>query len=887
MTIPASPPEALVNRLWALAEQRHQDPQAVADETAEHLAALDPEHEAWPLGHWVLGLVRHELGDPPGAVAAYEEAAAAAWRAGDAHVEAVARASMAISLLSLGRAERAMRESEAAGAVAPVAARGLVELLGALVLQRTGRLADALATYDGALRRLREAQDDANIARLLVNRGTLHAYQGRFDDAVRDLAEAEDRAAALELWVLVAMAAHNLGFTLGRRGEVPAALAAFDRAEEAYASRQGPTRLLAALTADRCEVYLDVGLAHDAAIAAARAVRLLEEDGDAAYESEARLLLARAQLALGLVDSARGEAETAAASFSAAGRHPWAALAAYVAMQAQVRGTEDAAEPPPRSLLEEARRIVTLLDDQGWPVEAMHARTFLARAALARGEADEARAGLAAVAGARRRGPANLRVEAWHATALLRLADGDRGGAKRALRRGLAVLDEHRAALGATELRSGAAAQGADLARQGLRLAIGEGRAAEVLRWAEAWRAGALRLPPVSPPEDPVLTAALEDLRDARSTMRELALSGGDTTVLQRRTAQLEATVRSRTMHARADERSAVAQLDLTSLRHRLGSATLIELTSLEGELYAVTMAGGRTRLHRLGDVEVVESEQAHLRASLRRLLAAPAGSQAAASARRALAATAARLDELLFGSIRLPDEPVVIVPTGVLHGLSWGALPSLRARPVTVAPSAELWQRDRGRRRPRGGARRALVAGPDLPGAEAEVIQLASSFPDAIVLQGDAATVPAVRTALEGADLVHLAAHGSFRADAPLFSSLRLADGHLTVYDLERLRSVPETLVLPACDAAVVAVRPGDELLGTAAALLGLGVRSVVAPVLPIPDVASTRLMLAVHEQIRLGEPPSVALASASRQHPDDPVALAFVCIGADDCAR
>ena len=138
----------------------------------------------------------------------------------------------------------------------------------------------------------------------------------------------------------------------------------------------------------------------------------------------------------------------------------------------------------------------------------------------------------------------------------------------------------------------------------------------------------------------------------------------------------------------------------------------------------------------------------------------------------------------------------------------------------------------------------------------------------------------------MEGADLVHLAAHGTFRSDAPLFSSLRLADGPLTVYELERLRAAPDTLVLPACDAAVLEVRPGDELLGTAAALLGLGVGSVVAPVLPVPDEATTPLMLALHERLRRGSPPSVALAEAAARDTEDAVALAFVCIGAGEAA-
>ena len=43
--------------------------------------------------------------------------------------------------------------------------------------------------------------------------------------------------------------------------------------------------------------------------------------------------------------------------------------------------------------------------------------------------------------------------------------------------------------------------------------------------------------------------------------------------------------------------------------------------------------------------------------------------------------------------------------------------------------------------------------------------------------------------TALDGAWLAHIAAHGIFRADSPLFSSLRMHDGPLTVYDFEQLR--------------------------------------------------------------------------------------------------
>ena len=120
----------------------------------------------------------------------------------------------------------------------------------------------------------------------------------------------------------------------------------------------------------------------------------------------------------------------------------------------------------------------------------------------------------------------------------------------------------------------------------------------------------------------------------------------------------------------------------------------------------------------------------------------------------------------------------------------------------------------------------------------------------------------------MEDADFVQIAAHGRFRADSPMFSHLALADGPLTVYDLERLRSAPEVVTLSACEAASSRVYLGDEILGTASVLLGLGVRTVVAPLVEVPDEATTRLMVAMHGQLGDGAavPPRAAAGGRPR---------------------
>jgi CHAT domain-containing protein len=208
----------------------------------------------------------------------------------------------------------------------------------------------------------------------------------------------------------------------------------------------------------------------------------------------------------------------------------------------------------------------------------------------------------------------------------------------------------------------------------------------------------------------------------------------------------------------------------------------------------------------------------------------------------------------------------------------------------VTVAPSAASWLRAAGTPETAGGVGgpMLLVAGPRLPAAEHEVGVLAAGQAGTRVLTGDAATAEAVMSAMDGARLAHVAAHGVFRADNPLLSTIELADGPLTAYELERLARPPESVVLSACESGLSAIRPGDELMGFAAVLLGAGTRNLVATLLPVPADRTTELMVGLHERLRTGHGPARALADAQRALGDggDGVALAtaaaFMCFGA-----
>jgi CHAT domain-containing protein len=134
---------------------------------------------------------------------------------------------------------------------------------------------------------------------------------------------------------------------------------------------------------------------------------------------------------------------------------------------------------------------------------------------------------------------------------------------------------------------------------------------------------------------------------------------------------------------------------------------------------------------------------------------------------------------------------------------------------------------------------------------------------------------------------MAHIAAHGSVRWDNPLFSALELADGPVTVYDLQRLPGLPRLMVLSACNTALSSVRAGDEVLGLAGALLSLGVGALIASVIPVPDLDVVPIMEAFHAGVACGEHPAAALAAARREADGTDAAgfaagASFLCLGA-----
>jgi CHAT domain-containing protein len=269
----------------------------------------------------------------------------------------------------------------------------------------------------------------------------------------------------------------------------------------------------------------------------------------------------------------------------------------------------------------------------------------------------------------------------------------------------------------------------------------------------------------------------------------------------------------------------------------------------------------------------------------MRRYLAHAGDPAAVARAARSVAYAAAELDRMLLRPLAglIAERPLVLAPTGVLHALPWPMLASCRGRAVSVSPSSWQWWRA-GRDPAELAGGQVLIAGPAPEHAAAEVTALQRQLPEATVLTGERAAVSEALAALDGAARGHLACHGVFRADNPLFSHLSLADGPLTVADLSALRRPPAMLVLSSCDAGLSAVHPGDELQGLAVSLLGLGTRTVIASLGPVDDQTTVTLATDFYARLAAGSPPSAALAAAQAARAAEEMVSAgsFVCLGA-----
>ena len=730
-----------------------------------------------------------------------------------------------------------------------------------LLLLREGRVKDAIQQLDGAVELLADAEP-ADQCKILINRGDAYDQLGHIRSAIQDFSRAVVLSRRYGLADLEFAARHNLGYMHYLTGNLPRSLELMPTVEQAASDHyKGVVGI------DRSRVLLSAGLVADADRSLLEATAALERTEMVALLAEAELSRAEVALLAGNYQLAQKISRTAVARLLRGNNRRAIALGELVMLRSDAEaGTRG------DMLVRTADRLTATLSQLGLRDQAKLARLIAIEYSgpSRRGK----RRALPTISSAQ---PLDLRLYARLVKTKLAFGRGDRAAAQRQARAGMAELMKHQAQFGSLDLQTSSAAHGVTLAALAITEEIAAGRPVAVLAWLERARAISSRVTPVRPPEDKVTAELLTQLRWVVTQLDHEGADSESREQLRRRRQALQRQIRARSWSVRGSD-SVDQTPNIADVRVALDGAALLTLFGIDDDIHGIVLTRRGCWMQRLTTMAEAERLCRRITADLDVLALSHVPEPLRASARNSLARDLRILDQLLLTPLNLPDVPIVVVPPGRLAALPWADLPSLKGQPLTIAPSAAAWLEAHARFRTRSGPVVA-VAGPGLGRADQEVTGVAQYWPACETLTGADVTGEAFLSAIDGAQLVHVAAHGRHERESPLFSSISLIDGPVVGYDLDRIAQPPQQVVLSACELGQATVRPGDEALGLTRALLHSGTSTIISGVAKVSDEGTADLMVDYHRRLAAGSSPAYALADALRAAPNP---IPFACFGA-----
>jgi CHAT domain-containing protein len=218
----------------------------------------------------------------------------------------------------------------------------------------------------------------------------------------------------------------------------------------------------------------------------------------------------------------------------------------------------------------------------------------------------------------------------------------------------------------------------------------------------------------------------------------------------------------------------------------------------------------------------------------------------------------------------------LVIAPHGPLHYVPFHALVThldpaqphnsrylLDQQTISYLPGAAFLATARERRTTGELITLGHSYGGQLPHAVAEAEAIATLAGGHAFVE-DAATKAQLQAVATTARVLHLATHGDFRADNPLFSGLALDDGWLSTLDIFHLQTSATLVTLSACRTGRHVIGGGDELLGLMRAFLAAGAASIVMSHWAVHDESTAQLMQHFYRALLAGQGKGTALRHA-----------------------
>jgi CHAT domain-containing protein len=714
-----------------------------------------------------------------------------------------------------------------------------------------------------------------------------HAVLHKFKSAEELYQQAEQQAKAAGLPVTLAEIEGNIGNFALLQGRYDRALDYLERARRRYVSLDMPHQSTIA-EQEIADAYLELNLPREAATIYERIIPRFAELGLRAEQARALAYLGRAALLESRSDEAHNWFIEARLLYEAEGNEVGAAMVALSQSQLEYSQGDAVAAGITAAQVEP-----TLAQSGSWR-RLLLARWLRGEATRAQGALTEAASILSQTLHEAELNEQPRIAELCHTSlGLLAVTSGAAERAEQEFSSAINLTEELRAPLPGDEFRTAFFSDKLLPYNELVKLCLADGasRVSEAFLYVERARARALvdavagnsfsRV--VKDPFEVALVAELEDLRPELNYFynqlnRPAQLGRQEIEQLQaglRERERKASEIARQLQHRQGAAVTSATKLDLAELQLGLGIDTvLLEYTTLGDELLAFIVSSDDIEVVReLGSEEAVTAEITQLRFQIDALRH---GSAAMRRHLPDLTQRAQRHVQKLYDLLIRPLEKwihgrrLVIVPQRALHYLPFQALHDgerylLERCEVSYAPSAVVLQQCL--RRAKGVVAKALllgVADERIPRVADEIRVLTPLFPNSRALLNENATLAELRGEAPNADVIHIACHGQFRPDNPLFSSLRLGDGWLTVRDAYDLNLNCELVTLSACETGVNTISPGEELIGLARGFFAAGAPSILMSLWTIDDEATAALMVSFYQSFEKSGSASQALREA-----------------------
>lgn len=236
-------------------------------------------------------------------------------------------------------------------------------------------------------------------------------------------------------------------------------------------------------------------------------------------------------------------------------------------------------------------------------------------------------------------------------------------------------------------------------------------------------------------------------------------------------------------------------------------------------------------------------------------------------------------LHEALVEPVRnlLGRDHLLIVPHGALHSVPFQALFDgerylIDSYQISYAPSATIFALCHSRSANHTGPALVLgIADEQAPFVTDEVRKVAAAIPQSELFLGESATAKVLQSRGQQSRLIHIATHGYFRQDNPMFSGIRLGDGILSLYDLYQTKLPAELITLSGCATGLNVVTDGDELLGLLRGLIQAGAQAALLTLWDVQDQSTAEFMTSFYGHLDRCTDKAAALRRAAleiRQH-------------------